>query len=96
MPKYVCDFDTVRDAATKIQEAAAEMQSEIENYSKTIEQSLSGWDSIVAKVAFIIVNQRKVEAALMASAYANQLGLYIEDAANSIEALEEGFTQTKI
>ena len=65
MPKYVCDFDTVRTIGKNLAETAGEIKDFLTDYATKITSDTAGWKSD-AKTSFEGVNQ--------ASKYVNPTG----------------------
>lgn len=95
MPKYVCDFDAVKDAAKAISDSGNTMESTVKKYDGNVNINLTGWDSN-AKNAFSMVNYENVVMATYASRYADALGEFVNYAASEIEHLENELTKLKI
>ena len=87
MPKYVCDFGTVNSIGEQLCQAATDLNSSVDTYSKTIESDLSSWEG-AAKTAFTKTNTTQVTTAKQDAAYVNELGEFIKTAAKSIESVE--------
>ena len=95
MPKFVCDFATVKSAGKSIATSASDIRTSISTYSSKIEENLAGWDS-TTKTSFVSVNEEEVTKANGMSDYAEKLGQFIEEAATKIEELEEELAQIDI
>ena len=52
MPKFVCDFDTVKTAGKNLSTTAGEMKESLTGYESNIEGDLKDWNS-PAKNSFI-------------------------------------------
>ena len=87
MPKYVCDFETVKDNGNKMLDIAKSISSSINTYSQTIDKDLSSWEG-VAKNSFDKTNTNQIEAGKKTANYVNEKGEFILKVANSIEQLE--------
>ena len=88
MPKYVCDFDEVRNIADNLLKSAEGYKDDLDTYSKSIESDLKDWDS-PAKGSFTTVNTSQVVTSTADAEYATKLSEYIKLAADKIEELEK-------
>lgn len=96
MPKFVCDFDTVKTAGSNLCKTAGEMKTSLDGYASNIDGDLSDWSS-PAKTSFTTVNKTQVTTSQADAEFANKLGEFIQKAAESIQALDEGMaSQIKI
>ena len=84
MPKYVCDFDTVRTIGKNLAETAEEIKDFLTDYATKITSDTAGWKSD-AKTSFEGVNQAYTTTANGDAAYAAQIGGFIQYAADQIE-----------
>lgn len=87
MPKYVCDFDTVRNVADKLIETASKLESDSANYYSNMNSSLSGWSSS-SKNNFVMQCDNKSKEAIEHAHDACELGEHIKNAVGKIEELE--------
>ena len=95
MPKYVCDFAAVNSIGEQMCQAASDLTTSVDTYSKTIENNLSSWEG-AAKTAFTQTNTTQVTTAKKDAAYVNELGEFIKTAAKSIEDVETGLAGLSI
>ena len=87
MSKYVCDFDQVNSAGSKLCSTAAKMRSDASNYSSGIEASLSKWTG-TAKDSFITSNAKQIELMNSQAEYLDSLGEFMKRAAKEIQDLD--------
>lgn len=72
MPKYVCDFDTVRSVADKLIETASKLESDSSNYYSNMNSSLNGWSS-TSKNNFVSQCDNKAKEAISNAKEASEL-----------------------
>lgn len=95
MAKYVCDFQAVRDAATKLGQTAGDMTASIDTYSSTIESDLEGWES-ASKTSYMVANEEQKAKIKSVNEYATNMSEYIKLVADSIEQLENELANLNI
>ena len=87
MPKYVCDFDTVKKVGQDVISAANEMNSSSNTYGSRISTDLSGWNG-QAKATFITQCTDEVNRVVTKSKDVLEFGEFIVKSAQSIEELD--------
>lgn len=87
MPKYVCEFATVKEAGTSLKNEAGEMTSATGTFESGISSDLSTWTG-EAKTAFDSSLSNVVSTTKETAAFAEKLGTHIEEAATKIEDLD--------
>lgn len=87
MPKYVCDFDTVRSVADKLIDTASKLENDSTNYYSNMNSSLSGWSSS-SKNNFVMQCDNKSKEAIEHARDASELGEHIKNTVSKIEELE--------
>ncbi len=95
MAKYVCDFDQVQSVGKNICDAASEMETSVSTYSSNIDGDLSGWNG-AAKDSFNTTNTEQVAQATSNAQSMNELGNFIQDAAQSIQSLDSELASMSI
>lgn len=93
MPKYVCDFETVKQIGSDLVKAADSINTSVTNYATNIEGNLSDWTSS-AKNSFVSVNSVQVATTTSNVEYTTKLGEFIQLAAESIEKVDEGLASS--
>lgn len=88
MPKYVCDFDKVKEVGTKLTTVATEMTSSIDSFKSKISSDLSSWTGD-AKTEFDGIVEVEVTSSKANATEVEKVGNHIKEAATKIEALEE-------
>lgn len=87
MPKYVCEFATVKEAGTNLKNEASEMTSATGTFESGISSDLSTWTGD-AKTAFDSSLSTVVSNTKETASFAEKLGTHIEEAATKIEELD--------
>jgi len=99
MAKYVCDIEQVHAIGEQLCTSVATIGTSISSYSTNIESDLSGWTGEGAqsgKESFITAKNEQVDSAKLDVAYANELGEFIQEAAESIQKVEDELVSLSI
>ena len=97
MNKYVCDYEQVNKAAKLLLDAAQNMKSCTNKYSKSINADLSKWEEKgIAKTAFSSSNDRLVEMMNSYAEYLEALGEFVKDASKKIDAQDKELAEMNI
>ena len=88
MPKYVCDVEQVYSLGEKVCQIAQDIGSSVTDYSGRIDSELASWTG-TAKQAFTQTNATQVQTATEDTKYIDELGTFIKNASQQIQALEE-------
>ena len=91
MPKYVCDFETVRTIGKNLVGTAGEIKSYLTEYITKIKSDTAGWQSD-AKTSFEGVNQVYTATTSGDVEYAVQIGEFIQYAADTIEETDSSIS----
>ncbi len=95
MAKYVCDYDQLSSAATKLSDAANVLKTDVSNYATNMTSSLSTWEGS-AKNSFTKQCEGQVKLATAKADEALQLAQYIKTAIQEIQKTDEEIAALKI
>lgn len=95
MSKYVCDYEQVKNAGRKLCEEAATLKSTVSKYFSGINSDMAKWTG-VAKDSFNSSNDSQIELMNNEVEYLNSLGIFIKDAAQKIESLDNDLSKLEI
>ncbi len=95
MAKYVCDYEQLNSAATKLNDAANVLRTDINTYAADITNSLSSWDGS-AKGSFTKQCEGQVKLAVAKADEATLAAEYIKTAVQEIQSTDEELASLKI
>lgn len=95
MSKFVCDFDTVKDVASKLVALSDELEGLTNKYNNKVASDLSTWDG-EAKASYEEMNHLQIEASKGNKEAIAEVAKYINDAADSIRDTDEKLSKKDI
>ena len=95
MAKYVCDYETVKSTASKLESYAVTMEGELTNYISNINNSTSNWSG-VTKENFITSNNNQINTIKNNINQIRALSEFMRKAADTIESTDQSLASLSI
>lgn len=95
MAKYVCDFETVKSTASKLDSYATTMDGELSSYISNINASISNWSGI-AKEKYVTSTNNHIAKIRHNINQVRALSEFIKKAADTIESTDQSLASLSI
>ncbi len=95
MSKYICDYNAVMDAGSKLCDISKKINLESNKYYAGIDSDLANWTG-VAKDSFTLSNNSQFEIMRYQASYLNALGEYVKKSSERIETLDSELSKMEI
>ena len=95
MTKYVCDFDSVRNAINILDNKIIKMRTDLKIYKQNISTELSGWESL-SKSTFEEKNNNMIDSINGNIEHLEQISNYLKTVVSKLESVESSLASIKI
>ena len=95
MAKYVCDFETVKSTASKLDSYATTMEGELSSYVSNVNDTISNWSGI-AKEKYVTSTNNQISKIRQNIAQVRALSEFIKKAADTIESTDQSLASLSI
>lgn len=95
MAKYVCEYEVVKSAASKLDSYATTMEGELSSYISNVNETISNWSGI-AKEKYVASTNNHIATIRHNINQVRALSEFIKKAADAIESTDQSLASLSI